>query len=77
MVCMCEKEGLCVGNILYNIVEEHFRISIAPVQSWGGLLVYSKRQWGALVIRHGRQYIPKQSGLNCLVEAIPILRLIE
>jgi hypothetical protein len=25
----------------------------------------------ALVIRHDRQYRPKQSGLNCLVETIP------
>jgi hypothetical protein len=33
-------------------------------------------QWRALVIRHDTQCGPKQSGLNCLVEAIDILRLI-
>jgi hypothetical protein len=31
---------------------------------------------GYLVIRHDRLYRAKQSGLNCLMEAIPILRLI-
>jgi hypothetical protein len=36
----------------------------------------SRNQWRALVIRHDRQCRPKQSGLNCLEDAIPILRLI-
>jgi hypothetical protein len=33
-------------------------------------------QWCALVIGHDRKYRPKQSGLNYLVEAKPILRFI-
>jgi hypothetical protein len=39
-------------------------------------LAENRSVYCALVITHGRQYRPKQSGLNCLVEAIPILRLI-
>jgi hypothetical protein len=38
--------------------------------------VNTYEQWRSLVIRHDRQYRPKQSGLNCLLEAIPNLRLI-
>jgi hypothetical protein len=33
-----QEESLCVYN-MYNIVKEHFRISIAPVQNEGGWLV--------------------------------------
>jgi hypothetical protein len=36
-----QKEGLYV-NIIYNMVEKHLRISIAPVQSRGGSLVVNK-----------------------------------
>jgi hypothetical protein len=35
---MMKEEGFYVYN-MYNIVEEHFSITIEPVQSMGGLLV--------------------------------------
>jgi hypothetical protein len=36
-----QEEGLYVYN-MNNLVEKHFSISIEPVKSWGGLLVFNK-----------------------------------
>jgi hypothetical protein len=43
-----QEEDLYVYNI-YNIIEKHFIISIAPVRSRGGSLGYNKQGFDALI----------------------------
>jgi hypothetical protein len=68
-----------LAQVLLFFVSEYYlrpQMALLTLPNGEPRTIVGPQQWRALVIRHVGQYRPKQSGLNCLVEAIPILRLI-
>jgi hypothetical protein len=51
------------------------QMALSTVPGGEARTMVSPQQWRALVIIQDKQYSPKQSGINCLVEGISILRL--